>query len=241
MMKFVLASNNKKKTAELKTILSGLLPGSEVLSLQDIGFTGDIEETGQTFEENSFIKASVPAKLGYVGIADDSGLCVDALGGQPGVHSARYSGKGEHENNEKLLSELENVPDEKRSARFVCVMTAVFPEGGSIIARGESEGFILRERRGEEGFGYDPLFYSPELGKTFAEAAPEEKNKVSHRGRALAAFCKKLEEFNKMTSLERKLTVMSPEQHGKEIGYISDMMGMPRKKKPVKRSDEKAD
>ncbi|MBO4423131.1 MAG: RdgB/HAM1 family non-canonical purine NTP pyrophosphatase [Clostridia bacterium] len=241
MMRFVLASNNKKKIAELKTILSSLMPDSEVLSLEDIGYTDDIEETGQTFEENSYIKASVPAKLGYIGVADDSGLCVDALGGVPGVRSARYSGKGEHENNEKLLSELEDVPDGKRSARFVCVMTAVFPEGGTIVARGESEGVILRERRGEEGFGYDPLFYSPELGKTFAEASPEEKNKVSHRGRALAAFCEKLGEFNKMTSLERQLTMMAPEARRRAVEQISDMMGMPEKKKTAKRSDKKAD
>ncbi len=192
MMKFVLASNNKKKIKELRTILSKLLPDCEVLSLGDIGFTGDIEENGATFEENSVIKASVPAKLGYIGVADDSGLCVDALDGAPGIHSARYSGGGDNENIEKLLCELKDVPDEKRTAKFVCVMSAVFPDGKIITARGEAHGVILRERRGEDGFGYDPLFYSDDLKKTFAEAEPDEKNGVSHRGRALSDFCGKL-------------------------------------------------
>ena len=192
MMKFVLASNNKKKIAELCTILSSLMPDCEVLSLSDIGYTDEIEETGDTFEENSKIKASVPASLGYIGVADDSGLCVDALDGAPGVHSARYSGGGDAENIKKLLHELENVPDEKRGAKFVCVMTAVFPDGKVISARGEAHGMILREKRGDDGFGYDPVFYSTDLNKTFAEALPDEKNKVSHRGRALALFSAKL-------------------------------------------------
>ena len=191
-MKFVLASNNKKKITELKTILSSLLPECEVLSLSDAGIEGDIEEIGKTFEENSVIKASVPAKLGYIGIADDSGLCVDALDGAPGVYSARYSGGGDQANIDKLLSELENVPDEKRTAKFVCVMSAVFPDRKIITARGEAHGVILRERRGDDGFGYDPVFYSTDLQKTFAEASADEKNKVSHRGRALSLFCAKL-------------------------------------------------
>jgi len=192
MMKFVLASNNKKKIAELRTILSSLMPDCEVLSLKDIGYTDDIEETGETFEENSKIKASVPASLGCIGIADDSGLCVDALDGAPGVRSARYSGGNDSDNINKLLKELENVPDEKRGAKFVCVMTAVFPDGKVISARGEAHGVILHEKRGDDGFGYDPVFYSTDLNKTFAEAEPDEKNKVSHRGRALALFCEKL-------------------------------------------------
>lgn len=190
MESFVLASNNGKKIAELRAILSELMPDCEVLSLADIGFTGEIEENGSTFEENSIIKASVPARLGYIGVADDSGLCVDALGGAPGVLSARYSGKGDAENNKKLLSELRGRAD--RGAAFVCVMSAVFPDGRTVSARGEVRGEILTSPRGEDGFGYDPLFYCPELGKTFAEAAGKEKNKVSHRGRALAAFCGKL-------------------------------------------------
>lgn len=190
MEKIVLASNNKKKIAELRTILGDLMPGCEVLSLDDAGLGGDIEENGVTFEENSIIKASVPAAHGYIGIADDSGLCVDALGGAPGVHSARYSGKGDAENNKKLLSELSGVTD--RGAAFVCVMSAVFPDGRIITARGQVRGVILESPRGCDGFGYDPLFYCPELGKTFAEAGAAEKNSVSHRGRALAAFCEKL-------------------------------------------------
>ena len=192
MMKFVLASNNKKKIAELRAILSEIMPDCEVLSLCDIGFICDIEETGDTFEENSIIKASVPARLGYIGIADDSGLCVDALGGAPGVRSARYSGGGDAENIKKLLSELRNVPDDMRGAKFVCVMSAVFPDGKTVTARGEAKGLILREQRGFDGFGYDPVFYSLDLNKTFAEAEPDEKNKVSHRGRALALFSDKL-------------------------------------------------
>lgn len=191
-MKFVLASNNKKKIAELRAILSSLLPECEVMSLKEAGIEGDIEENGATFEENSIIKASVPAKLGYIGIADDSGLCVDALHGAPGVYSARYSGGGDQANIDKLLRELDTVPEQQRSAKFVCVMSAVFPDGRIITARGEAHGVILRERRGDDGFGYDPVFYSTDLQKTFAEASPDEKNKVSHRGRALTLFSEKL-------------------------------------------------
>ena len=190
MEKFVLASNNKKKIRELRTILGKLLPECIVYSLSDIGFEGDIEENGTSFEENSIIKASVPARLGYIGVADDSGLCVDALGGAPGIYSARYSGKGDRENNIKLLSELEGKED--RGAGFVCVMSAVFPDGRIVTARGEVRGTILTAPRGDDGFGYDPLFYCPELGKSFAEASADEKNAVSHRGRALAAFGEKL-------------------------------------------------
>ena len=188
-MKTVLASNNKRKLAELLAIMKEDLPDNELLLLSDIGFTGDIEENGSTFEENSKIKASVPASLGYIGIADDSGLCVDALGGAPGVYSARYSGKGDEENIDRLLYELRGVPDEKRTARFVCVMTAAFPDGRIIRARGEAEGLILRERRGVSGFGYDPVFYYPPLHASFAEIGAEEKNRISHRAKALAAFC----------------------------------------------------
>ncbi len=188
-MKTVLASNNKRKLAELLAIMKEDLPGNELLLLSDIGFTGDIEENGSTFEENSKIKASVPASLGYIGIADDSGLCVDALGGAPGVYSARYSGKGDEENIDRLLYELRGVPDEKRTARFVCVMTAAFPDGRIIRARGEAEGLILRERRGVSGFGYDPVFYYPPLHASFAEIGAEEKNRISHRAKALAVFC----------------------------------------------------
>ncbi len=188
-MKTVLASNNKKKLAELFAIMHDDLPGNELLLLSDIGCCGDIEEDGSTFEENSKIKASVPASLGYIGVADDSGLCVDALGGAPGVYSARYSGMGDRANLEKLLYELRDVPDKERTAKFVCVMTAVFPDGRVVQARGEAHGLILREQRGSSGFGYDPVFLYPPLGLTFAELEPEQKNLISHRARALAAFC----------------------------------------------------
>jgi XTP/dITP diphosphohydrolase len=165
------------------------LPGNELLLLSDIGCCGDIEEDGSTFEENSKIKASVPASLGYIGVADDSGLCVDALGGAPGVYSARYSGMGDRANLEKLLYELRAVRDKERTAKFVWVMTAVFPDGRVVQARGEAHGLILREQRGSSGFGYDPVFLYPPLGLTFAELEPEQKNLISHRARALAAFC----------------------------------------------------
>ena len=188
-MKTVLASNNKKKLAELFSIMREDLPGNELLLLSDIGYYGDIEENGSTFEENSKIKASVPASLGYIGVADDSGLCVDALGGAPGIYSARYSGMGDQENIDKLLYELRDVPDEERTAKFVCVMTAVFPDGRVVQARGEAPGLILRERRGDSGFGYDPVFFCPQLGLTFAELEPAQKNLISHRAKALAAFC----------------------------------------------------
>ena len=181
--------NDEKKLSELLSIMKDGLPGGELLLLSDIGFSGDIEENGSTFEENSKIKASVPAALGYIGIADDSGLCVDALGGAPGIYSARYSGLGDQGNIDKLLYELRGVPDELRTARFVCVMTAVFPDGRTVQARGEAEGVILRQRSGDNGFGYDPVFYYPPFGKTFAELDAGIKNTVSHRAKALAAFC----------------------------------------------------
>ena len=212
-MDIVLASKNKNKINELKVLFSSYgLSGLNVLSLEDIGVFDDIDEYGKTFEENSLIKASVPAKLGYIGIADDSGLCVDALGGAPGVYSARYSGENATYdlNNTKLLRELSEVPDEKRGARFVCVVSCVFPQSFSVsvpaevdmtgvypditgefkafCVRGECLGTILRERRGDNGFGYDPLFYIREKDKSFAELSGEEKNAVSHRGRAMLRF-----------------------------------------------------
>ena len=214
-MEIVLASRNKKKIAEMNTLLSKYCGDKvKVLSLDDIGFFGDIEEDGNTFEENSAIKACAPAKMGYIGIADDSGLCVDALGGAPGVFSARYSGEDatDEKNNEKLLSELENVND--RGAQFRTVISIVIPKSlglrvfhpmtnpemeAYILERfgidanvcsceGECCGEILREMRGEGGFGYDPLFYVPEKGKTFSELSAEEKNEISHRGQAMRCF-----------------------------------------------------
>lgn len=194
-MKIVLASRNKKKKAELQTLLSQYIDGIEILSLDDVGIHGEIEEDGVTFEENALIKARVAAESGYIGVGDDSGLEVDALGGAPGVYSARYSGEhGDDEaNNDLLLKNLEDKAD--RSARFVCCIACVFPEKYGyepIVVRGHVEGEILRERHGEGGFGYDPLFYFPQFDKTLAEVTPEEKNSVSHRGNAIKLFAEQL-------------------------------------------------
>ena len=195
-MKLVLASRNRKKIKELETFLSEISSDITVLSLDDIGFHDEIVEDGATFAENSRIKASVPAELGYIGVADDSGLEVDALGGEPGVYSARYSGEGanDEKNNKKLLAALAGVPDEKRTARFRTVVTCIFPDGDEIQAEGVCEGRILESPRGQDGFGYDPLFWYEPLGKTFAELTPDEKNAVSHRGRAMREFAAKLRE-----------------------------------------------
>ena len=195
MMKFVLASRNKKKIQELRVLLSAQLgPNVEVLSLDDIGYYDDIIETGKTFEENAITKASVPAKLGYIGIADDSGLCVSALNDAPGVYSARYSGGDDEDNNDLLLKELENKSD--RSAKYVCVMACVFPNHeNDFTVRGECHGQILKERHGTAGFGYDPLFYYEPFDKTFAEVDLAKKNEVSHRSIAIKKFVEKLKEI----------------------------------------------
>ena len=137
--------------------------------------------------------ASVPAGMGYIGIADDSGLCVDALGGAPGIYSARYSGGDAEANNDKLLLFMDPVPDDKRQARFVSVICVVFPDGRpDIMVRGECEGMITRERRGSGGFGYDPLFYYPPLEATFGELPAEEKNKISHRANAMKKLAEEI-------------------------------------------------
>ena len=200
-MKLVLASRNKKKIAELRTLLSETLPEVEVLSLDDVGITGEIEENGKTFEENALIKARVAATSGYIGVGDDSGLTVDALGGKPGIYSARYAATegeaGEHDdeaNNRLVLKRLEGLPPEKRGAAFVCTVGCVFPDGREFTVRGEVRGRILTEYHGTGGFGYDPLFYYEPFGKTLAEVSPDEKNSVSHRGNAMRAFAKRLRE-----------------------------------------------
>ncbi len=194
-MKIVLASRNKKKKAELQTLLSQHIDSIEILSLDDVGIYGEIEEDGVTFEENALIKARAAAESGYIGVGDDSGLEVDALGGEPGVYSARYAGEhGDDEaNNDLLLKNLENKDD--RSARFVCCIACVFPEKYGIepiVVRGYVEGEILKERQGDGGFGYDPLFYFKEFGKTLAQVSPDEKNSVSHRANAIRSFAEKL-------------------------------------------------
>ena len=190
-MKLVLASHNKHKIAELQRLLADHIPDVEILSLSDVGLEGEIVEDGSTFEENALIKASFAARSGLIGIGDDSGLCVDALGGAPGIFSARYAGEDGNNaaNNAKLLSALEGSDD--RRAKFVCVIACVFPDGKEpLVVRGETEGEIISDFRGEGGFGYDPLFLYKPFGKTFAEMSADEKNAISHRGKAIEAFAR---------------------------------------------------
>ena len=192
-MKILIATHNKKKKAELERILLPL--GIEIVTDADLGIElTDVEETGTTFEENSLLKAQSGCdESGLPCIADDSGLAVDYLDGAPGVYSARYS--GEHGNDEKnidkLLKELEGVPEEKRTARFVCCATCVFPDGRKIQVRGECEGIIAFERHGNGGFGYDPVFMVGD--RSFGEFTSEEKDKISHRGNALRKLADALE------------------------------------------------
>lgn len=192
-MKILLASHNKNKIAELEALLKTVCADAEVVSLSDVGFTDEIVEDGTTFEENALIKARTGARLGYITVADDSGLMVDALGGAPGVYSARYAGEdgNTEKNNAKLLAALQGVPQDKRTAHFVSVVACVFPDGREdIVVRGECPGEILTSPRGKTGFGYDPLFWYASFGKTYAEMTAEEKNSISHRGVAMQAFAK---------------------------------------------------
>ncbi len=180
-----LASRNKAKLLELRRILEGM--EWEVISAEEAGVRGEAEENGTTFEENAFLKAEYVCKAsGLPAVADDSGLCVDALDGRPGVYSARYAEGSDGDRIDKLLSELGEVPDEKRTARFVSAVCCVFPDGEKITVRGECEGKIAFERHGNGGFGYDPVFIS-EKG-SFGELSAEEKDSISHRGRALEKF-----------------------------------------------------
>lgn len=192
-MKIVLASHNKKKIVELRTLLCELIPDIEILSLADVGILGDIVEDGDTFEANALIKARAAAASGYIGVGDDSGLCVEALGGAPGVYSARYAGEhGDDEANlDLVLKNMEGIED--RRAAFVCCIACVFPDGSEpIVCHGRVDGELLEARDGEGGFGYDPIFYYPPYGRSFGVTSAEEKNKVSHRARALAAFAEAL-------------------------------------------------
>lgn len=192
MQTIVLATNNNHKVLEMSRFFEEHFPGRfEIITMKQAGFTAEIVEDADSFEGNAFIKASTVCKAtGMIAIADDSGLEVDYLGGRPGVYSARYAGKScsDDDNIKKLLSELEGVPQEKRTARFVSVICACYPDGRSIQARGVCEGIILTEKRGSGVFGYDPVFYYPPLGKTFAELSTDIKNRVSHRGNALKQF-----------------------------------------------------
>ena len=201
-MKIVLASRNQKKIKELKTLLSESFPTVEILSLDDVGIYGEIEENGNTFEENALIKARATAASGYIGVGDDSGLTVDALDGAPGIYSARYAARcnyaGDHDdegNNQALLHNLQGVAPEDRGGAFVCAIACVLPDGREFTVRGEARGRILDSYHGNGGFGYDPLFYYEPLAKTFAELTPAEKNAVSHRGKAIALFAQALKEY----------------------------------------------
>lgn len=186
-MKLAIATNNQHKLQEIKAILGDSF--DQLLSLKDLGIDVDVEETGSTLEENALIKARAILALANIPtLADDTGLMVDALDGAPGVYSARYAGQ-EHDdakNRALLLKNLDSAKD--RSAHFATVIALCYPDGKTLTATGRVDGTILFEERGSEGFGYDSLFYSTELGKTFAQASQQEKNSVSHRGRALRAM-----------------------------------------------------
>lgn len=186
MDKIVFATTNAGKIKEIKEILADF--DVEVVSMNEMNITTDIEENGTTFEENSLIKARAISKLtGLPALADDSGLEVDYLNGEPGIYSARYLGKntGYDYKNNYIIDKLKDAKDEERSARFVCVISLVLPDGREFVKKGVMEGKIGYEIKGENGFGYDPIFYLPQYGKTSAEISAEEKNKISHRGKAL--------------------------------------------------------
>ena len=196
-MKIVVSTKNNHKVQELKKMLN--MPGIELYTMADYGIDLDIEENGTTFEENAMIKAKSLYKAlnqrELVVIADDSGLCVDALNGQPGIYSARYSGGDSKENNKKLLNELKNTKPLERGAHFVCSI-AVVTDGIERVFTGKCYGLIDKEERGENGFGYDPLFYFPATQKTFGEMTAEEKDKVSHRANAVSKLKEWLKDIN---------------------------------------------
>ena len=195
-MKVVLASKNKHKLEEISKITEKF--GFELILQSQLGIDIDVEETGTTFEENSFIKAEAVMKAsGLPALADDSGIAVDALNGEPGVYSARYGFDETLDDWGRmmlLLKNTEHVPKGQRQAKFVCVISFVTPDGKTIQARGEIHGELTREPRGENGFGYDPIFYYPPFGQTTAEIPAEQKNAVSHRGNALRILNEKLKE-----------------------------------------------
>ena len=194
--KFVLASHNPGKIKEMSAILAQF--GVEVVSPKDLGITVDVEETGVTFAENAMLKAKAICKAANMpAIADDSGLCVDALNGGPGVYSARYGGEGlDDVGRYRLL--LESMRGQTtRAAHFACAIACAFPNGKTLTAEGRCNGTIAFAPMGEDGFGYDPVFFVPEKAKTFSQLTAEEKNEISHRGKALEAFAKKLETYLK--------------------------------------------
>ena len=196
MTEIIFATGNKDKMREIREIMADC--DVHIVSMKEAGIRVDIVEDGTTFEENAKIKARVvAAHTDAIVLADDSGLEIDALNKEPGVYSARYMGEDTsyHIKNASLIERLNGVPDEKRTARFVCAVAAAFPDGSVKTVRGTMEGRIGYEEKGENGFGYDPIFYLPEYGCTSAELSGEEKNKISHRGKALRSMKKLLHEY----------------------------------------------
>lgn len=186
MKEIIIATKNKGKTKEFQQMFA--TRGYQVFTLLDFPELADVEETGTTFEENAILKAeAISEQLGKIVIADDSGLVVDALEGRPGVYSARYAGeaKNDEANNDKVLAELEDVPDEQRTARFYCALAIAIPGQSTKTVTGTVEGRILHERKGTNGFGYDPIFFSINENRPMAELSSDEKNRISHRGKAL--------------------------------------------------------
>jgi len=186
MNQIVFATGNEGKVKEVKMIMQDL--GMEVISLKEAGIIANVEENGVTFEENAILKAKEIAEhTNSIVLADDSGLEIDFLNKEPGIYSARYLGEDTSYaiKNKVILERMEGADDKARSARFVCAMAAVFPDGEVVVSRGEMEGMIGYEIQGENGFGYDPIFYLPEYHATSAQISPEIKNKISHRGKAL--------------------------------------------------------
>ncbi len=191
--KIIFATGNQDKMKEIREIMSDI--GDRIFSLKEAGIEADIEENGATFEENAIIKARAICRLtGQIVLADDSGLEVDYMNKAPGVYSARYLGEDTSYSikNQTIIKNLENAKGDERSARFVCVIAAAFPDGRIITARGEIEGLIAHEEKGDNGFGYDPIFYVPEYNMTTAQMDSEQKNNISHRGKALRLMKEKL-------------------------------------------------
>ena len=194
--RIIFATGNEGKMREIRMILEDL--GVPVLSMKEAGISADIEENGKSFAENAAIKAKAIMEMtGEIVMADDSGLEIDYLDGAPGIYSARFMGEDTSYDikNKALIDKLAGVPDEKRTARFVCAIVCALPDGQILESRGTMEGIIGYEIKGENGFGYDPIFYLPECGCTSAEISPEKKNELSHRGKALRAMKEKLEKY----------------------------------------------
>lgn len=195
-MRIIFATGNEGKMREIRMIMGDL--GLEILSMKEAGIFAEIEENGSTFEENALLKANgIAALCQDIVLADDSGLEIDALHKEPGIYSARYMGEetSYHVKNANLIQRLEGVADEARTARFVCAIAAVLPDGTELTTKAAMEGRIGYEERGENGFGYDPIFYLPDYNKTTAELTAEEKNALSHRGKALRLMKEQLKEL----------------------------------------------